>query len=133
MLQFCLARCTLYFIRREEGKIRMPPLKFILRADHFAQFARLHIVSILDIPGKFPRQKLSILDKLRTPSIHREKHSFANFYIRRGNDVEYKDITSLYTRARGVNLPREGLFDSIKSLVIALAGFMKSFLFPPSL
>lgn len=32
-------------------KIRIPPLKFILRADHFAQFARLHIVPILD-----PRQ-----------------------------------------------------------------------------
>lgn len=57
------------------------------------------------ILGKFPRQKLyPILDKLRSPSIHREKHSFANFYVRRGNDVEYKEVISLYTRARGVNL-----------------------------
>lgn len=40
------------------------------------------------------------------------------------------NIISLYTR--GVN-PSEGLFDSIKSLVIALASFMKSFRFPPSL
>lgn len=67
--------------------------------------------------------------KLRSPSIHREKHSFANFYVRRGNDVEYKDIISLYTR----EVNPEGLFDSIKSLVIALASFMKSFRFPHSL
>lgn len=68
-------------------KIRIPPLKFILRADHFAQFARLHIVPILD-----PRQVSSpktFYPRQITKSFYPRswKTFFREFLrVRRGND-----------------------------------------------